>query len=177
MWLVWVEARLWNSTVTHPRCYITVSAEHHSVGMLLSEHNMLLMQYKNVLSNQTGICAHAGRQSRDRVFLFDKVGNCLWHDGIMWFRCIGCHKLWYSKVNGSSTHVLKLSWHCHLIWSGVNPPWTSLHYASSVVEVSGKQVALAFSHSCSEAGFWTRSWTACSLLGKLLPSHFISKWK
>lgn len=47
----------------------------------------------------------------------------------MWFKCIGCRKLWYTEVNGSSPHVLKFSWHCHLIWPGVNLPWTSLHYA------------------------------------------------
>lgn len=53
-------------------------------------------------------------------------------------------------VNGTSPRVFKFSWHCHLIWPGVNLPWTGLHYAKSVAEVSGKQVASTFSHSWSE---------------------------
>lgn len=72
------------------------------------------------------------------------------YEGIMWFKCTGCRKLRYTELNGSSPRVLKFSWHCHLIWPGVNLPWTSLHYAKSVVEVSGKQVASTFSHSWSE---------------------------
>lgn len=68
-------------TVTDPRCYITVSAEQHSVGMLLTEHNAPLMQCKNVLPNQTGMCAHAGAKSRDRAFLLTKWENTIYTRG------------------------------------------------------------------------------------------------
>lgn len=57
--------------MTDPRSNSEVLTEQHSVGMLLTEHNTPPMHCKNVLPEQTGMCAHtaAAAGSRDRALL------------------------------------------------------------------------------------------------------------
>lgn len=93
-----------------------------------------------------GNSAHAGGKSRDRAFL-------LWENTVYHTSCdlnaqdaTNCATL---QFMAASPHILKFSWHCHLIWPGVNLTWTSVHYAKGAGEVRRKQVA-SFSHSYSE---------------------------
>lgn len=61
--------------MTDPLHGITALTQQLRVGLLLTEHNTLLMLWKNVLLYQMGARAHAGGESRDRALRLDKVGN------------------------------------------------------------------------------------------------------